>query len=418
MTAKMKILHCLAQLPMKTGSGVYFTTLVEGMMKKGHENAVLYGTQKPFSEQSLRQLLGTDCTDALLQEFPVEFLTDVLPFPIAGMSDVMPYTSTVYSGMTEAMFQQWLAVFEKRLRGIRAVFQPDVIIAHHLFMLTDLIRRVFPDTKIAGISHGTDIRQIKQNPWIQERYLSTLNGLDMYFTVSPKDVTEVAAHFSVPHEKLHVIGGGFNPVIFNDTNRHRFDGVFRLVYAGKISDSKGVFELVKTLPIILRYYPNTELTLIGNASAEQKELLYKNAEGSSRLKIVNASSQHCMSRIVKQQDIFILPSYYEALGLVAIEALACGLLAVTTEIEGLMNLLGENIRSSGIIEYVPLPRIYDVDKAYDEDKPAFVERLAQAVMRQMNRLQTGTDPYPAVAAEIRKHSWDSIIDRIEQLIGW
>ena len=39
-----------------------------------------------------------------------------------------------------------------------------------------------------------------------------------------------------------------------------------------------------------------------------------------------------------------MPSYYEGLGLMAIESLACGLYVVTTEIEALMTLLGEEIK--------------------------------------------------------------------------
>ena len=58
-----------------------------------------------------------------------------------------------------------------------------------------------------------------------------------------------------------------------------------------------------------------------------------------------------------------------------------------------------------------------MDKAYDEDKPAFVEALAKKIMLQMERLKSGKDFYSPVAAEIKKHSWDSIIDRIELAVA-
>ncbi|MGI5061826.1 glycosyltransferase family 4 protein [Treponema denticola] len=422
----MKILHCLAQLPMKTGSGVYFSTLVEGMIKKGHENAVLYGTQLPFAEKTFNESLP-DKLQGSVKEYPIKFLSAYeqeektvfnadIPFPIAGMSDIMPYASTVYSEMNDEMYQKWISVFEKTLLRAKEEFNPDVIISHHLFILTSLVKKIFSGKKIIGISHGTDIRQIKKNPWIKTRYIQNLDKLDLYFTVSPKDIAEVQTIFSANLEKIKLTGGGFNPDIFNDKDRHVFDGTFKLCYAGKISDSKGVFELAKTLPLILKKYPNTELTLIGNATEEQKNILLKNADYSENLKIVNASSQVCMCKILKQNDIFILPSYYEALGLVAVEALACGLFTVTTEIEGLINLLGEKINTSGIIEFVKLPRIYDVDKAYEEDKPAFVEALSEKIMLQMERLKSQKDFYSPVAEEIKKHSWESIIDRIEEEI--
>jgi len=38
---------------------------------------------------------------------------------------------------------------------------------------------------------------------------------------------------------------------------------------------------------------------------------------------------------MRAADIYVLPSYYEGLGLIAIEALGCGMRVVVTEIEGL-----------------------------------------------------------------------------------
>lgn len=73
----MKVLHCIAQLPMKTGSGVYCTMLVEGMAQRGWDNAVLYGTQPPFSAQTFRQSVDA-ALSGRIQEFPVTFLS--MPF--------------------------------------------------------------------------------------------------------------------------------------------------------------------------------------------------------------------------------------------------------------------------------------------------------------------------------------------------
>ncbi len=88
---------------------------------------------------------------------------------------------------------------------------------------------------------------------------------------------------------------------------------------------------------------------------------------------------------MREKDIFIMPSYYEGLGLMAIESLACGLYVVATEIEALMTLLGEEIKESGIIKYVPLPRIYDVDKPVEEDLSEFKENLKEAILCQIEK---------------------------------
>ena len=79
----MKILHTLAQLPTRTGSGVYFSNLVDGLEKKGMEQALVYAVQAPYA------------FDFSQKTFPVAFQNDEIPFPIAGMSDEMPYHNTV-----------------------------------------------------------------------------------------------------------------------------------------------------------------------------------------------------------------------------------------------------------------------------------------------------------------------------------
>ena len=165
----MRILHCLAQLPMKTGSGVYFDTVLRYMDERGHENAALYGVQAPFDPD-------LPCTET----FPVVFNSDVLPFPIAGMSDEMPYDSTVFGAMSDEDLQLYIKVFRKRLEEAKRIFKPQVVISHHIFLMTAIVREVFSDIPVVGISHGTDLRQVRKH----DRFLSFLEGakrLDAYW---------------------------------------------------------------------------------------------------------------------------------------------------------------------------------------------------------------------------------------------
>ena len=44
----MKVLHVLAQLPVKTGSGVYFTNVIDGLKNYEVEQAAIYGTTPEY----------------------------------------------------------------------------------------------------------------------------------------------------------------------------------------------------------------------------------------------------------------------------------------------------------------------------------------------------------------------------------
>lgn len=145
----IKILHCIAQLPTRTGSGVYYRNLIAEIDRQTDwQQAGIFGLNNDHQVDWLE----------LDQTYPVYFENSELPFPIAGMSDEMPYRSTVYHQMTPVMIEQWETAFQKRLHEAKQSFQPDVIVCHHLWMLAAQALEVFPDRPVIGISHGTDIR--------------------------------------------------------------------------------------------------------------------------------------------------------------------------------------------------------------------------------------------------------------------
>ena len=45
----MRILHVLAQLPIKTGSGVYFTNVINGLKEFNVEQAAIYATTPEYN---------------------------------------------------------------------------------------------------------------------------------------------------------------------------------------------------------------------------------------------------------------------------------------------------------------------------------------------------------------------------------
>lgn len=402
----MKILHCLAQLPKNTGSGVYFSMLVKGLEKSGHKNAVLYGIQEPFI---------VDFSDKI-KKYEVKFNSEKLDFNIVGMSDEMPYPSTKYSEMNEVMYSKWIEAFKEKLLIIKDEFEPDIIITHHIFILSGIVKEVFDSTKIFGISHGTDIRQVKKNEWIKERYIKNINKFTHYFALSKKDMKDLKEVFDIPENKITVIGGGFNEKYFYEEDKCNIKETIKIFYAGKLSYAKGVFELARTLRKLNQRYKNIELILVGNIDKEKEFELRRRSADANNLHILAAKSQEEMASLMRKSDIFVLPSYYEGLGLVVLEALACGLRIVSTEIEGLMHILGERINESDVIEYVKLPRLYDVDKPFQEDIEVFEDNLYLAISKQIDRIKRKEKITNEIKKDIKKYTWANIVNRIEEII--
>lgn len=401
----MKILHVLAQLPDRTGSGIYFKNVIDGFGHKNVEQALLFGQQAPF----FFDFSPHKC-------FAVNFLTNQLPFPIAGMSDVMPYEHTVYSQMSPQMVNQWQAAFRQQLDRIQTEFQPDIIISHHLWYLTALVLEMFPDVPVIGISHSTDIRQAQRHPHLVEEYCQGMENLDLVFSLSPQNKSDILATYPISPEKIIVMGNGYNPDIFypeDAYSRASSTREIRLLYAGKIAHEKGVFELVQTYPHLKVAFPHLSLHLIGNGDASKYDLLMELSQARHLGGVRHDLSlpQKDLAQVMRQSDIFVLPSYYEGLPTIVLEALACGMRVVVSDFPALHQLLDGPINESGWVTYVPLPRRHHQDQPFVEDLPIFKENLTQAIAQHIQAIQNATTATPLLEEAIGKYAWPAIIER-------
>lgn len=400
----MKILHVLAQLPSRTGSGVYYSNMIEGFKKHNHEQKAIYAYQDEFNWDII--------TDE--DQYPLIFKSEELPFPIAGMSDVMPYENTLYSSMTEEMLNIWKEAFRKRLEKAKRDFNPDIIFAHHLWILTSLVREIFPGTMIIGVCHNTDLRQAKMNPYIKDKHADKIHELDYVFSISDDQKDEIVRIYGIDRDKIISVGGGFNQNIFYPPKEKIYADKIRLVFCAKIDPSKGIYQLIEAYKSL--GLEDVTLDIIGNPDEENKRKIEEYIVDTDSIRVYNVKDQSALGDELREKDIFLMPSYYEGLGLMAIESLACGLYVVTTEIEALMNLLGEEIKESGIIKYIPFPRIYDTDKPVKEDLPEFKENLKKAMLCQIEKVRDKKECHKKMEAKIKSLSWEGIVDNMNNIL--
>ena len=400
----MRILHVLAQLPIKTGSGVYFTNVIDGLKRFNVEQAAIYATTPEYNFNFVDE------------KFEVQFQGKDISFPIVGMSDIMPYDNTLYKNMTDEMIESWQKAFREKLIQAREIFKPDVVITHHLWILSSMVCDVFENEKVLGVCHNTDIRQAEKNPAMKDKHVKSLGKLDKILALSNGVIDEIANIYNYPVEKIVNIGAGYNEKIFYPAEKYEKHDNVKILYAGKFDESKGFYELIKAFRLLEKKDTKVELELIGNLKDEDRPRVESLVGDSKRIRIYNAVDQVHLGEIMRYKDIFVLPSYFEGLGLIAVEALGSGLRVVATEIEGLIEFLGEKINNSEIIEYVKMPTIYDTDKAVEEEKPAFIERLVETleVMIERTRKERAIPAY--LLEEIERHSWKKKIETIYKLL--
>ena len=407
-----KLLHIIAQRPEKTGSGTFLQEMLKEADEKNYEQAFVaaLNNSEDFKFRSKNEI----------EFFPVYFQAEDLPFNIIGMSDNMPYESTKYSELTDEMLAKWKKAFKEVITQAVSEFKPDVIISHHLWILTAYVKELFPDITVCGICHGTDLRQLKLAPRFSNYVIKGCAKLDFIFSLNEFQKDKVIKKFSIQSCKVQIIGIGYNSSIFQFFESFKDQNSIELVYAGKISCSKGVLSLIKALGKIDVKNKKLRLTIAGsgNQGKETEEIYAAGKLCTHEVDFIGTVSQEKLASIFNKSDIFILPSFYEGLPLVLIEAMACGLRVVTTDIPGVKQWIGEEINSSGIIYYIKLPKMEKVDVPFKEELPEFENRLKASIETQIKRLsEPNFTLKESVYDSIKKMTWFDVFETIENILN-
>lgn len=400
----MKILHILAQFPGETGSGIYVNSLINEGKKKNHQQGLIAAIQEGL-------IYENNSLDYLNL---VRFNTKEIPFKIVGMSDIMPYPSTTYKELDKKMLSDWMNAFEKSIIDALNNFNPDVIISHHLWILTSLVCRLKSNQKVIGICHGTDIRQMYYNPDYREFVVDGCRKLDFVLTLSSQEKFEVHDMYNIPKDKIEVIGAGYNSEYFYPPDVRPSNESIKIIYAGKLSNSKGVPHLIMAFRNLKHKY-EIDLSLAGNGSGEEKEKILKMAN-ENKVRYLGNLSQKNLGEVFRKSHIFVLPSFYEGLGLVTIEALACGLRAVVTNHSGIKEYLGEEINKSGMIEYVDLPPMSSVDVVSEEGEIIFIKSLEKGIESMIKKVLEGYNSFTAIDDNLKQLSWEHLFIKLEKIL--
>lgn len=397
----MRILHVSAQKPDSTGSGVYLSQVVGSCARLGCEQAVVCG----IGPGDAPDLPGG------VAVYPVRFETDELPFAVVGMSDVMPYRATRYCDMTPQMVEAFRAAFASRLRQAVADLRPDVVFCHHLYLLTSWVRELFPDIPVAGLSHSTDLRQLRRHGLERDRIVAGVRALDLVVGLHCEQARQVELLFGLARGSVRVLGSGYDAATFaRDASCTPAPSPLRLLYTGKICHAKGVASLLRALER-LPYAPDgLEVRLVGGAGdAEERSAIGRLAACSRyRVELLGRVSTERLVEEYRRAHTFVLPSFYEGLPLVVVEAMACGCKVVVTDLPGVRPWLEANLPDAPV-RYVALPRMEDQDRPVQADLPAFEGRLAAQIEASLS------DPAPT--CEPAALSWDALAARLVGMLG-
>ncbi len=401
----IKVLHCLSQIPGKTGSGVYLQALVREGHKLGLDQWVICGIPASMPKVEIDHLADHHI-------FPIVFGAPDLPFPVAGMSDVMPYPSSRFSTFNQDALTRYERAFAIKVREVVKRIHPDIIHSHHLWLMTALIRRLFPEIPLVTTSHGTDLRQLHLADHLALRVIAGCQDVDKVMALNEEQKEKIMELYALDDRQVVVTGSGFRNDLFN-TDLCTKGPHIKLIYAGKLSRAKGVPWLLEAVEVI----EDITLAIAGGGEGEEAEKIRQQAKRlAPKVTLLGTLSQEELAEECKKAHIFILPSFYEGLPLVLLEALACGCRVVITKLPGIKNICPKEAMDAGFITMVPLPELIGPDIPKDDGLPRFVSDLQQAIVSQVEkaREQQSFCCLPLEEA-LQKNTWNQIFSRVMEI---
>ena len=403
----MRILHALAQRPGKTGSGVFLQELFAAGYKKDYTQAVLAGIPQTQIESNIDNLDEKDF-------FPIYFESEDLPYPVVGMSDVMPYSSTKYSDIDEKMFTQYKSAFSLKIKEAVESFQPDVVISNHLWLMSSLIKELYPNLKVLCLCHGTDLRQAELSPNLFEIVKQNITKCDVAFALNEVQKQTIIQKYGFKKDRVVVSGTGYDPSIFFQTPKPKTPPV-KIVYVGKMSNAKGVPHLLNAFESLDYNKDEVSLTLIGGGAGNESENIQQKINSmKTSVKYLGFVEQKELVENFYNSHIFILPSFFEGLPLVIIEALACGMRVISTQLPGLKEFLGNIFEEIGAISYITLPNMKSIDKPKDKEVSSFESAIAQALKKQIQAvLEHKEIDKQILTKNLEDKTWSGLFERLE-----
>ncbi|BBO78646.1 glycoside hydrolase [Desulfosarcina widdelii] len=399
MTA-LRILHVLGQRPEMTGSGIYLEALIGESRKHGiscfRVVGIPAGSLEPLAAGS-----SVDTESVLFDSVPLDF-------PVVGMSDVMPYRSSLFSELKGRRLTAYKAEFIRVLEAAVNRFHPHLLHTNHLFLLSALARKRFPNLPMVTTCHGTDLRQVELCPHLRSFVRRYCRRIDKIIALSADQKADIQQVYDVSEKSIAVIGGGYDDTIFTRGPQRSTEGV-ELLYAGKLNRSKGVPWLLRSLMKITDL--DWHLHLAGSGSGpEYDECIELTRHLGDRVSLHGYISHRCLADLMKRVHIQILPSFFEGLPLVLFEGLASGCRVIATELPGFREIFGKTRRDT--VRLVPLPPLETIDRPYQKDEPGLVEVLSNSLVDMIatvNRFPDVDDPQAeAIAAD---YTWSRVFER-------
>ena len=214
---------------------------------------------------------------------------------------------------------------------------------------------------------GADLYKGIRGAWYGRIVLSMLRRCD-HVTVTGQEMKDILVARGIPPDRIHVLPHGIRVPLSSLTNSRK---EYAMVFVGELVQRKRVDVLLDAFQVVKGIYKEARFCIVGDGPLREKL-----EEKSEKMQISDsihfAGLQEDVWLYLEQSKIFVLASEGEGLPFALIEAMACGLVPVVTDVGTIRDTVKHgtngflvNVGDSGSLAQNVVTLLSDVD-LYDK----------------------------------------------------
>lgn len=232
--------------------------------------------------------------------------------------------------------EKWKIWNAFKLNQLLKEINPDILQSFLFF--DNLLARIFGKT--AGVpiilSGQRNAEQISTPRLVLDRLTNKLAHATVSNTRAGKQI--LINHHALNEDTVHVIPNAARMIVADRSDELRAPSKTQIGFVGHLTKQKGVDILLKALPLIKSDLQNVIFTIIGDGP--ELEPLKQQAANNKAIRFLGGKSK--ADELMPAFDALILPSRWEGMPNVIMEAMMHGLPVIATRVGGIPELVLEN----------------------------------------------------------------------------
>jgi glycosyltransferase involved in cell wall biosynthesis len=346
--------------------------LAKKMSERGHETAIITWNKRNPSSNLIERVDGVEVWRLAGVNFRLD--NHVIEYPFTpGLADAL---DRVKPDVVHCESHLFLTTVQA-VRKAKKLGLPCVVTVHG----------VFADRSMAV--------NFAQFVYLRTLGLEVFRSVDRVICLTQGDAEEVV-RFGCPLEKIRLVPNAVDTERFKPCEE-REDNL--VVWAGRFVPEKGLEYLVEAAKIVSDKFEDVRFLLVGDGPLKARimKLAYDLDLLDRVVFFAGPLSRDEVAEVLGKAAVFVFPSLKEGLPLSVLEAMACGLPVVGSNISGIDEIIID--RRNGFL--VP---------------PKNPQALAEAALTLLNdenlRKRIGLN---ARQQMMKEHSWDTLIGKVEKI---